>query len=199
MDNISQIVSQYGYAGIFVLLILGIVGLPIPDETLLTLSGFFVYQGSLKLIPAFMAAFLGSCCGITLSYIIGTTFGLYLLERYGKFIRITPERIQAAHNWFEKVGRWALLVGYFVPGLRHIVAIIAGTSRLDRLSFAVFAYSGAFIWAATFFSIGYFFGEQWELAFSSLKSHRLLISASAAIFIVVLFIIKSLGNRNSEN
>src|SRR5260370_16420295 len=83
-------IAQYGYLAIFSLLVLGIVGLPVPDETLLTFSGYLVYQGHLSLPLAFLSAFAGSACGITLSYILGRTFGLKLIHRYCSALRL-PE------------------------------------------------------------------------------------------------------------
>ena len=71
METLSQWVFHYGYAGIFFLLVLGIVGLPIPDETLLTFAGYLVFRNHLKLTPVYAAAFLGSICGITISYGLG--------------------------------------------------------------------------------------------------------------------------------
>ncbi|MDR3628293.1 MAG: DedA family protein, partial [Ignavibacteriaceae bacterium] len=117
--------------GIFSLLMLGIIGLPVPDETLLTLSGYLIFHGELKLIPTFFSAFLGSIAGISISYAIGSTFGHHILIKYGHYIHITEDRMEKAHLWFEKIGRWSLLVGYFIPGVRHVVAIFAGTSELQ--------------------------------------------------------------------
>jgi membrane protein DedA with SNARE-associated domain len=77
-------ITQYGYLAIFSLLVLGIVGLPVPDETLLTFTGYLVYSGHLSLPIAYAAAFCGSACGITLSYALGRWFGLSLIHRYVK-------------------------------------------------------------------------------------------------------------------
>lgn len=184
MDTIQIWVSHYGYFGIFSLLFLGIVGIPIPDETLLALSGYLVYKGDLSMAPTFLSAFLGSMTGISISYAIGTTFGHYVLIKYGHFIRITEDRLQRAHNWFERTGRWALLVGYFIPGVRHVVAILAGTSELQLWEFALFASGGAFLWTSTFILIGYLFGDKWELILSHLHEHLWLVSS---IIVVVLF------------
>src|ERR1051326_5662774 len=141
VEQIGQWISTYGYPAIFVLLVFGIVGLPVPDETLLTFTGYLIYSGHLKLVPAFLAAFGGSACGITISYILGRTFGISLIHRYGKNIHLTEARIQYAHNWFERVGRWGLTFGYFIPGVRHFTAYAAGMSNLEPHIFAVFAYS----------------------------------------------------------
>src|SRR5262249_35493347 len=174
VEQIGQWITAYGYPAIFVLLVFGIVGLPVPDETLLTFTGYLIYSGRLKLLPAFLSAFSGSVCGITISYILGRTFGLALIHRYGKYIHLTEERIRYAHNWFERVGRWGLTFGYFIPGVRHFTAYAAGISELEAHEFAAFAYSGAFIWATTFISLGYFLGERWASTSERIHTYMLI-------------------------
>ena len=175
-EHVAQWIATYGYPAIFVLLVFGIVGLPVPDETLMTFTGYLVYAGHMKLVPAFLAAFGGSACGITISYLLGRTFGIAVIHRYGKYVGLTEERINYAHNWFERVGRWGLTFGYFIPGVRHFTAYAAGMSDLEPHIFAVFAYSGAFIWAATFLALGYFLGERWEA--TSERIHRYVLIAT---------------------
>src|SRR5450759_3861420 len=104
-------IAQYGYLAIFCLLMLGIVGLPVPDETLLTFTGYLIFTHHFNLVPAFATVLLGTMCGITLSYVLGRTFGLALIHRFGKYIHLTEERIEYAHHWFERVGRWGLTFG----------------------------------------------------------------------------------------
>ena len=173
-EDVAQWIATYGYPAIFVLLVFGIVGLPVPDETLMTFTGYLVYSGRLKLAPAFLAAFGGSVCGITISYILGRTFGLALIHRYGKYVHLTEERIAYAHNWFERAGRWGLTFGYFVPGVRHFTAYAAGMSCLEPHIFAIFAYAGAFIWATTFIALGYFLGERWEATSEAIHRYILM-------------------------
>ena len=155
-------ITQYGYAAIFCLLMFGIVGLPVPDETLLTFTGYLVYRGHLSLPLAYLTALAGSACGITISYGLGRTFGLGLIHRYGRYIRITEEQVQKAHAWFRKVGHWGLTFGYFVPGVRHLTAYAAGMSDLEPLQFGLFAYAGACLWVASFVGLGYFLGDRWK-------------------------------------
>jgi membrane protein DedA with SNARE-associated domain len=187
VEQIGHWISAYGYPAIFVLLVFGIVGLPVPDETLLTFTGYLIFKGRLRPAPAFLAAFLGSACGITLSYVLGRTFGIALIHRYGKYIHLTEDRIRYAHNWFEKVGRWGLTFGYFIPGVRHFTAYAAGMSELEAHEFAAFAYSGAFLWASTFISLGYFLGERWES--TSAQIHRYLLIASAVLVALGLLVL----------
>jgi len=155
-------IAEYGYLAIFSLLVLGIVGLPVPDETLLTFTGYLVFQGHLSLPLAFLSGWAGSACGITLSYTLGRTFGLTLIHRYGRYLRITEEHVEKAHAWFRRAGHWSLTFGYFIPGVRHLTAYAAGMSALEAPQFALFAYLGACLWVSTFLSLGYFLGDRWE-------------------------------------
>jgi len=162
MEPILQWVTEYGYAALFSLLVLGIVGLPVPDEALLVFSGYLVYKGRLLAIPTALAAFCGTACGISLSYLIGHAIGLPAIHRYGKYVHLTAERLEGVHRWFERVGDWLLAIGYFIPGVRHFTAIVAGASGLEFRKFAAFAYSGAAVWVTVFVGAGYLLGEKWH-------------------------------------
>jgi membrane protein DedA with SNARE-associated domain len=185
MEMILQWVEHYGYAAIFSLLVLGIVGLPIPDEWLLTFTGFLIHQKKLLVIPAFASASLGSMCGITISYILGRSLGLYLIHRYGWVFHITPERMDRVHSWFDRFGTWTLMIGYFIPGVRHVTAVVAGTTKLRPLLFSIFAYSGALIWATTFISIGFLFGDKWAQVLKQVEHHLTKVTWGLIIFIVL--------------
>ena len=170
-------ITQYGYLAIFFLLVLGIVGLPVPDETLLTFTGYLIFQGHLSLPLAFLSGFAGSACGITLSYMLGRTFGLKLIHRYGRYLRITEEHVEKAHAWFARVGHWGLTFGYFIPGRAPLHGVCRRHERLEYPPFALFAYSGAALWASTFLGLGYLLGERWEAVEANIH-HYLLGSPS---------------------
>jgi membrane protein DedA with SNARE-associated domain len=183
-------VAQYGYVAIFTLLVLGIVGLPVPDEWLLTFAGYLSCKGRLQFLPTIAAASLGSMCGISLSYGLGRTLGFYLIRKYGRFLHITTERLNQVHNWFGRVGRWTLLAGYYVPGVRHLTAYVAGASRLEVSVFALFAYSGGFIWSLTFISLGYFLCEKWASVTEKIERNFLISSAILVILLLAYFFLR---------
>lgn len=160
-ETMTYWLLHYGSFSLFILLALGVVALPVPDETLMVLAGIFIKNGELPLISTVVASFLGSMFGITLSYVIGRTAGSQVLHRYGKKFGLTEEKLQNVHNWFEHYGKWTLTFGYFIPGVRHLTGFAAGSSSLEYPTFALFAYIGASVWAATFLSIGYFLGNYW--------------------------------------
>ena len=176
-------ITRYGYLAIFVLLIFGIVGLPVPDETLLTFTGYLIYRSELSMPLAFAAAVAGSASGMTISYTLGRSFGLALLHRFGKHVHLTPERLARAHAWFERIGHWALTVGYFIPGVRHLTAYAAGMTEVAPHQFALFAYSGTILWVTAFLSLGYFLGERWKVV--ELHVERYLVGLSIALAVLL--------------
>jgi membrane protein DedA with SNARE-associated domain len=142
---------------LFSLLMLGIVGLPIPEETLLTFCGYLIYTGRLHFVPTLLVGFCGSVSGITTSYLLGARFGNLVLTRF-----FSPARVLAAENQFKRFGPILLTIGYFILGVRHFTAVVAGMSGLRWPKFALFAYTGAALWVSTFLTIGYVFGERWQ-------------------------------------
>jgi len=181
-------ISHYGYPAIFCLLMLGIVGLPVPDETLLTFTGYLIFSHHFKPVPAFLTVLMGTMCGITVSYTLGRTFGLALIHRFGKYIHLTEERLAKAHQFFERVGHWSLTFGYFVPGVRHLTAYAAGCSYVQPYIFALFAYLGAFLWATAFVSLGYFLGDRWQVV-SARVHHQLVIASLVAGGLIVIYLV----------
>ena len=188
MEAVLQWVSTYGYVAIFTLLVLGIVGLPVPDEFLLVFSGYLVFSGRLIAPGAFAAALAGSLCGITCSYLLGRNLGLPLLHsKLGRYVHISDLHIRRVHDWFHRAGHWTLFFGYYIPGVRHFTAVVAGTSGLEYGPFALYAYSGALVWVSVFLWIGYHFGERWRVAVE-LVDHNLKLAAIAVGVVLALYL-----------
>jgi membrane protein DedA with SNARE-associated domain len=199
MDRIFAWISAYGYGAIFLLLLLGIVGLPIPDETILIFCGYLIFKGTLHPLPAFFTALAGSWCGISLSYTIGRTLGAGAVTRYGKRLHLTEERLAYVHQWFNRIGHWALVVGYFIAGVRHLTAIVAGMSRLEFPAFAAYAWSGGALWVLSLLLLGYFLGDQWktiaELVHRDVGYASLALLAAAALVLGVRALLKRSRSR----
>lgn len=203
METIIFWISKYGYAGLYFLLMFGIIGFPVPDETLLTFAGFLIHRGDLNPIPTFLSAFLGSITGITASYLIGRSFGLIILKRYGRYIHISEDKIEKAHQWFEKTGKWSLSIGYFIPGIRHLTALVAGSSKLEYSIFSFYSYIGGLVWTLTFISVGYYVGEKWGNVLSEIESHVFIASvilfSLIAVYLLIHFFILKKRKKNNRN
>ena len=177
-------ITQYGYIAIFSLLVLGIVGLPVPDETLLTFTGVLIREGDLHFGTAYAAAVLGSMGGISVSYSIGRVFGLGAVDRFGRWFHVTRADLVRVEGWFERSGRWLLTFGYFIPGVRHFTAIVAGSSRLPGGVFARFAYAGAALWALTFITLGWYVGPAWEAALAKAQRHVVVVVIAGGVLAI---------------
>jgi membrane protein DedA with SNARE-associated domain len=185
MHSLLLSITKYSYFEIFIALGLGIVGLPVPDETLMAYAGFLVFQGKLNYLYTILVAFTGTSCGITIGYVLGRTFGNPFIKRYAAKMHVNPDDIQNAEKFYNRYGKFALFVGYFIPGVRHLTAIFAGTSLMTYRTFALFAYLGGFFWTITLVSLGYFLGEKWRHVY--MYSHRFIIPL-VLLSIVVLII-----------
>lgn len=191
MDHVHWLIMHYGYVGIFFALALGIVGLPIPDEVLLTYVGYSVFKGVMEYPPALLGAFAGAATGITVSYAIGRKLGLPFLKKVGPTFHITEERVAYTQKLFAKCGNCLLIIGYFIPGVRHITAYLAGIAGMDVRRFMAFAYTGAFLWSLSFITLGRELGEKWYIAGTYL--HRFgfylplvaLVLAAGVVFYVM--------------
>jgi membrane protein DedA with SNARE-associated domain len=189
MQTILGWVEQYGYTGIFGLLTLGIIGMPLPDEGLLAFAGYLAYKGDLGLVPTLAASFLGSVCGITLSYSLGRIAGNYLLRTYGHQVGLTAQRVADVRAWFERLGRWSLTFGYFLPGIRHLTAFAAGMSKLQLTVFAPFTYTGALLWSGAFVLAGYFLGEEWTQVSEKIRPALVVTSMVFGVFLIGYFLV----------
>ncbi|MDM5315267.1 DedA family protein [Fictibacillus sp. b24] len=194
--DLINIIHQYSYFGIFLLLALGIIGLPIPDEILLATVGYFIFAGDLAAVPAILSAFFGAITGITGSYYIGTSCGKPLLKKLGPKIGISEDKINKTQNFFLKYGKAALFFGYFMPGVRHLTAYFAGMYSLSLRQFALFAYSGAIFWCSFFILIGYQLAGRWALVMDVI--HKIgLYAFTIVILSVVAWIIFKPKNKSS--
>lgn len=189
MQHIDFLIQHFGYLGIIVVLIGGIVGLPLPDEILLTYVGYNVFQGKLIYILSLISAFLGAAGGISLSYYIGYRFGLPLLNKFGPRFHITEPKINLTMKLFRKIGPTVLVIGYFIPGVRHLAAYIAAINKYPIKKFMVYAYTGAFIWTFSFITLGTKLGRDWKYveSYGAKYSLYLILIFAIGLFIVYYF------------
>lgn len=193
-------VLQHGYLGLSSLLMLGIVGVPVPDETLLVFTGYLVFRGDLHLFPAILAGFAGTAIGITVSYLIGRGLGRRLVSHYGCYFHLDAARMNRVSSWYARGGNWSLTFGYFVPGFRHVAALVAGASGVPFHSLVLFAYPGGLAWVATFITIGKVFGREWQWVADGIESHLYIafIVAAAAIAAYWLLAIRGKSARQDS-
>lgn len=176
----SEYIANYGYIALYVLFFLGILGMPLPEETLLVFSGFLVSTGELDYWMTLLFCYLGSISAMTLAYWIGRMVGYPVIEKYGKRFGLGYAVYKKTENWFNRIGKWALPIGYFIPGVRQFTAYFAGITQLSFGSYMLYTYLGGLVWCVLFVTLGWQLGERWEQLFE-------LISHNLAIFFIVVF------------
>jgi len=169
-------VSHYGAVALFALLAFGIVGLPVPNETLLTLAGALIRKGELHLASTLLAACAGNIVGVTASYGLGRFAGMTSWVHN----HLATSMINLEH-WFEKIGKWTLAFGYFIPGVRHLTALAAGSSGFPFRTFVPFAYGGAVVWTLLFLGLGYYLGARLPSSFDDIHNKALLVCLIGAL------------------
>ncbi|ALC86969.1 MULTISPECIES: DedA family protein [Bacillaceae] len=163
---ISDWLSQYGYFGVFFLILIENIFPPIPSEVILTLGGFMTTTTTMTKLGIIIASTSGSVVGAALLYWIGSLLDVERLEKivqkYGKILRLTIKDIHKADAWFDKYGVWAVFFGRLVPLVRSLISIPAGMSNMKFGLFLWFTTLGTLIWNTVLVSIGAAVGENWD-------------------------------------
>ena len=156
-----NVIQQTGYAGIFVLMTLESMIVPVPSELVMPFAGYVAAQGTLNFLYVNLAALLGSLAGSMISYYAGKTLGRDVVAHHGKWLGLRKSHLRWAEGWFEKRGNITVFLARFVPIVRHVVSIPAGVSRMRRREFLAMTAAGALLWNGFLASIGFVLKEQY--------------------------------------
>lgn len=159
--------GHWGYVLIFVAATLeasAFLGLVIPGETLVLLGGFLASRGFLDVVDLIVVVFAGAVLGDSIGYEIGRRFGRPPLFRYGRWVGLTPHRLDRVDAFFRRHGGKTVFLGRFIGFLRALAPFVAGSSRMPYRAFLPYNVAGGIIWAVTFVLLGYLLGASWQVA-----------------------------------
>ena len=162
MEHALDWIAAHGCAAVFGLLAAGLTGVPVPDELLLAFTGTLAARGTLGFLPALLAASGGSLLGASVNYAVGRLAGAKALSWLAARSRRLDAEIARARGWFRRRGAWCLVPCFFVPGVRHAVAVLAGASGLSPWVFCASAGAGALLWCGVFMAGGYAAWARWR-------------------------------------
>lgn len=158
----SQILRDLGYAGLALLMVAETVFPPIPSEAVLPLAGFLVEQGEFGLVAVLATSTAGSVAGAVLLYEAARHGGRPFADRFLRFARQDPAKLEQAERWFAKRGPWVVLAGRCIPGVRSLVSLPAGVLCMPRWEYLLFTFIGSAVWNSVLVGAGYALGSQWE-------------------------------------
>ncbi|MFC4802851.1 DedA family protein [Neobacillus sp. GCM10023253] len=187
MSHLITLFEQHSYLILFIGIFLELMALPISGEFLMSYAGYFVYQGKMNYILALLTVFLSGGAGITATYWIGKAGGYKLIEKYGKYIHLGPERYKKTAAWFERYGSKLLIFAYFIPGIRHFTGYISGISKMPFKKFIIPAYIGSFLWGICFITLGKVLGPRWEVFHHAASKYFIIAIIVLAVLLAGYF------------
>jgi len=155
-------ISLLWYAGIFFLMMLESMVVPVPSEFVMPFAGFLVSQGNFNFILVIVASSLGSITGSLIFYYIGKTGGHTLVEKYGKYVLVDTEDIKKTEKWFNKRGELTIFIARLIPVVRHLISLIAGIGKMNVKKFTLYTILGATLWNGILTYLGFILGQHWN-------------------------------------
>ncbi len=158
----TEVIGDYGYYAVFVLMVLESACIPIPSEVTMVFGGFLVSRGRLNFFWVGMLGTLANVLGSWLAYWGGVVGGRPLIERWGKYVFLRKHELDRAEVWFEKHGEAAVFVSRLLPVVRTFISLPAGVARMPFAKFTVYTFLGCLPWTFALTWAGFLLGENWE-------------------------------------
>ena len=158
---ISDLLSEYLFAGVFIAALIETIIPPIPTMAVFPTAGFIASQNGLSVIEAvFLGVIggLGASIGSTVIYLIALKLGRTALLRYLNKVKVSEKKLERVERWFEKYGDKAVLFGRMIPVFREMISVPAGLLKMNVKKFLAYTILGSCGWGITMVLIGYFFG-----------------------------------------
>ena len=155
-------ISTLGYGGIVLLMAIESACIPLPSEIIMPFSGYLVYTGRFNLWFVSIAGALGCVVGSLVAYWIGMYGGRPLIEKYGKYLLISPHDLNLADRWFDRFGEAIVFVSRLLPAIRTFIAFPAGVARMNLKKFIIYTFAGSLPWCLALAYAGQKLGEQWD-------------------------------------
>ena len=165
---VTEEIARYGYAAIFLLMVLESACVPVPSEVTMLFGGALASAGfagagsELDLVAVAVAGALGNLVGSLLAYFAGYAGGRRLALRWGRFLLIRPHEIDRAHDWFEGHGEAAVFLGRLLPVVRTFISLPAGVARMNIWRFSLYTLLGCLPWTFGLTWLGYELGSRWD-------------------------------------
>ena len=190
----TEVVYSFGYPGVFVLMVLSNVYLPIPSQLVLPLSGFLVGQERFSFPLVLMASTVGALVGTLMLYVPGRLLGeeplRRFLKRYGRFMHVNESDLDKASEWFDQHGGQAVLIGRLVPGVGSLISVPAGIEQMPLWRFVTYTILGNGLYNTVLVGLGWWLGSQWEIV-----ERYAPIAEYAALAVVAGLVLRFLWGR----
>ena len=155
-------ISLLGYSGIVLLMAIESACFPLPSEIIMPFSGYLVSTGQMNLWLVGLAGAVGCVLGSLVAYWVGSKGGRPLIEKYGRYVLVSPHDLDLADRWFANYGELIVFVSRLLPAIRTFIAFPAGVARMNLKRFVIYTFAGSLPWCLGLAYIGQKLGEKWN-------------------------------------
>jgi membrane protein DedA with SNARE-associated domain len=185
LHALEPALDHYGYLAVAAFVMLEDFGVPVPGETILILGAVYAGTGRLNVFAVALVGFLAAVLGDNIGFAIGHFGGRPLVERYGRYVLITRERLDRATGFFERQGAKIVVAARFIEGLRQANGIIAGISGMHWARFLIFNAIGAALWVAVWTSVGYLSGSHIDTIYRTATRYDTYLAIGVGALIIL--------------
>lgn len=186
VDFVTTTIGDYGVLAVFLLMTLESACIPVPSEVIQLFAGYLVSQGRMGLVAAILAGTFGNVVGSWIAWGVGATGGREFIERYGKYVHVTPKRMELADRWFERYGNKVVFWSRMLPIVRTFISLPAGVARMPFWRFTLYTFLGALPWVTGLTLLGVKVGENWQTWEGRLKYFDYVVAAALVAGVVLL-------------
>jgi membrane protein DedA with SNARE-associated domain len=161
-EFVISVIDATGYWGVAILMAIESACVPLPSELIMPFAGYLVSIGNMNLYMAATAGALGCNLGSIVAYEAGKRGGRPIVERWGKYLLIGPDELDAADRFFLRFGSWAVLIGRLLPVIRTFIAFPAGVARMPLVPFHIYTFVGSWPFCFALAWVGMKLGEAWH-------------------------------------
>ena len=155
-------ISLLGYSGIVLLMAIESACIPLPSEIIMPFSGYLVSTGQMNLWLVGLAGAVGCVLGSLVAYWVGSKGGRPLIEKYGRYVLVSPHDLDLADRWFANYGEIIVFVSRLLPAIRTFIAFPAGVARMNLKRFVIYTFAGSLPWCLGLAYVGQKLGEKWN-------------------------------------
>jgi membrane protein DedA with SNARE-associated domain len=155
-------ISLLGYSGVVLLMAIESACIPLPSEIIMPFSGYLVYTGRFNLWAVGFAGAFGCVLGSLVAYWVGMYGGRLLIEKYGRYVLVSPHDLDLADRWFDRFGEVIVFASRLLPAIRTFIAFPAGVARMNLKKFVVYTFAGSLPWCLGLAYVGQRLGEKWD-------------------------------------
>jgi membrane protein DedA with SNARE-associated domain len=183
LHGVAPILDRWGYLAVAGVIGVESFGVPAPGQTIMVAAAIYAGAGRLNVVAVAAIAFVAAVLGDNIGYWIGVRGGRRIVHRFGKYVLITPERLERAERFFARRGNRIVVVARFIDGLRQLNGVIAGITAMPWRTFLIYNAIGAALWVGWWTTISYLLGT--HLVEIIEQVHRYKWWAMAAVAVVV--------------